>query len=314
MEIAGRSEYSEQGEEEERLRESLEELAALAVTPQWQWLKDAAGALAEEYRSRRPRMTWYPGEDGGFVLRGARRLPKYMATASTPTSEDDSYSATVRVPLDRHLRGVEEWASCFGADVGLPVSLVEDLALAARWHDLGKSDPRFQALLHGGSLWAAQTAGGLLAKSASLPTSSRERRRAGLESGYPAGGRHELLSVRLIESAPELLETAHDRELVLHLVASHHGYCRPFAPVVFDSAPVIVESAILGHQVSANSDTGLERLDSGISERFWLLLRRYGWWGLAWLEALLRLADHRRSEAEQRAGENAEFGVREAVG
>ena len=314
MEIAGRSEHSEEGEEEERLRESLEELAALAVTPQWQWLKDAAGALAEEYRSRRPRMTWYPGEDGGFVLRGNRRLPKYMASASTPTSEDDSYSATVRVPLDRHLRGVEEWASCFGAGVGLPVPLVEDLALAARWHDLGKSDPRFQALLHGGSPWAAQAAGGLLAKSASLPTSSRERRRAGRESGYPAGGRHELLSVRLIESAPELLETAHDRELVLHLVASHHGYCRPFAPVVFDSEPVKVESAILGHQVSANSDTGLERLDSGVSERFWLLVRRYGWWGLAWLEALLRLADHRRSEAEQRAGEDAEFGVREAVG
>ena len=314
MEIAGRSEHSEEGEEEERLRESLEELAALAVTPQWQWLKDAAGALAEEYRSRRPRMTWYPGEDGGFVLQGSHRLRQYMASASTPTSEDDSYSATVQISLDRHLRGVEEWVNRFGAGVGLPVPLLEDLALAARWHDLGKADPRFQALLHGGSPWAAQAAGGLLAKSASLPTSSRERRRAGLESGYPAGGRHELLSVRLIESAPELLETAHDRELVLHLVASHHGYCRPFAPVAFDSEPVKVESAILGHQLSANSDTGLERLDSGVSERFWLLVRRYGWWGLAWLEALLRLADHRRSEAEQRDSELAETRVEEAVG
>ena len=315
MELAGKSEHAgDDDDEEQGLRDSLKGLAALEVAPQWEWLKNAAGALADEYRRRSPRKTWYPGEDGGFVLQGSHRLRQYMASASTPTSEDDSYSATVQVSLDQHLLGVEEWVSRFGAGVGLPVPLLEDLALAARWHDLGKSDPRFQALLHGGSPWAAQAAGELLAKSGSLPTSRRERRRAGRESGYPEGGRHELLSVRLIESAPELLELAHDRHLVLHLVASHHGFCRPFAPVVFDSQPIRVESEVLGHQVSANSDTGLERLDSGVSERFWLLVRRYGWWGLAWLEALMRLADHRRSEAEQRDNELAETRVEEVVG
>ena len=316
MEMAGRSEDSEDEDDADKILQSLEDLAKIEVTPEWQWLKDAADALARESRSRRIRRVWYPGKGGGFVLQGSRRMREYMASASTPTSEDDSYSATVRVPLDKHLRGVEEWARRFGAGAGLPVPLVEDLALAARLHDVGKSDPRFQAMLHGGNPWAAQAAGVLLAKSGDLPTSRRESRRASRESGYPAGGRHELLSVRLIESVPGLLEPAHDGELVLHLVASHHGLCRPFAPVVFDREPVTVEDTILGYRMSGSSATGLERLDSGVSERFWRLVRRYGWWGLAWLEALMRLADHRCSEAEQLAREQQddEDGIAEAAG
>ena len=309
LDIAGKSEDSEDWDAiEEEIPERLETLASeVAEIPGWQWLKYTADALAGEYKTsgRNPKRTFYPRDrDGdedeagaGFVLQGSRLIPGYTRAVSTLTSEDDSYSATVRVSLDAHLEGVERWARRFGAGVGLPDELVDDLALAARLHDAGKSDSRFQAMLYGGNPWAT---GPLLAKSDRLPTSRAESRRAQRASGYPPGARHELLSVRLIESVSGLLESAHDRDLVLHLVASHHGHCRPFAPVVSDREPVEVAATILGHQMSASSDTRLERLDQGVPERFWRLSRRYGWWGLAWLEALLRLADHRCSEAEQR--------------
>ena len=108
------------------------------------------------------------------------------------------------------------------------------------------------------------------------------------------------MSVRLAESAPALLPSDDGlRDLVLHLVASHHGYCRPFAPVVLDDEAPAVEFELRGQRTHWSGPTGLERLESGIADRYWRLTRRYGWWGLAWLESLLRLADWRRSEWEE---------------
>jgi len=181
--------------------------------------------------------------------------------------------------------------------VGLDEAAETALRTTGSLHDLGKADPRFQALLRGGHPWVR---GELLAKSEDVPQGFSAYLRARDASGYPKGARHELLSVRLAESAPEALpEEPELRDMVLHLIASHHGHCRPFAPVIPDPEPVEVSVAHEEWILTATSDTGLERLDSGVSDRFWRLTRRYGWWGLAWLEAVFRLSDHRRSEREE---------------
>ena len=110
--------------------------------------------------------------------------------------------------------------------------------------------------------------------------------------------RHELLSVALAQESAAVRERAHDWDLVLHLVASHHGWGRPFAPLVLDPNPQVVTIDFEGTKLTSSSAHGLERFDSAIPERFWMLVCRYGYWGLAWLEAILRLADHRESERE----------------
>lgn len=232
----------------------------------------------------------------GFT--SARGRAGGLSPASSTEPALSPFSGPREVTLDEHLDGVGRVAEAMGRNCGLPAGVVEDVALAARLHDLGKLDPRFQRWLHDGDELAAALADTPLAKSA-LPSNDRARRElARRRSGYPAGARHELLSVALAADET-LMGPAHDRDLVLHLIASHHGHCRPFAPVVLDAAPVTVSGAAAGHSIEARTDHGLERLDSGVPDRFWRLVERYGVFGLTWLEAILRLADHRESDDEQ---------------
>lgn len=222
------------------------------------------------------------------------------------TTEDDSSSFTTVVPLKKHLEGVADFARAYAAACALPDELVNDIALAASLHDLGKADPRFQSMLRGGApAFASGSLDGLLAKSNGAQD-RRSRDRARERSGYPKGGRHELLSLKLAQSDAEVETLAHDLDLVLHLIASHHGRCRPFAPAVEDPQGCEVALADNGHAYSHAGPTGTERIDSGVSDRFWRLVRRYGWWGLSHLEAIHMLADHRRSEFEERTASKSE--------
>jgi CRISPR-associated endonuclease/helicase Cas3 len=256
------------------------------------WLKRACHALIGDRRLR-----FAPHPAGGFIVRGSRHLPHSPSEGDFGDEDDATASGTVNVTLPVHLEGVGDFAARFAEACGLPFILVDALRCAGRLHDLGKADPRFQALLRGGNPWAR---GPLLAKSTDVPQSRQRYSEARAAAGYPQGGRHELLSVRLAESASNILpDDPLLCDLVLHLVASHHGYCRPFAPVIVDDSPRQVTIEFDGMRMMSSSDTQLERLDSGISERYWRLTHQFGWWGLAWLEAILRLADHRRSEWEE---------------
>lgn len=260
--------------------------------------------------------------EGWFVIVGRRVRPEEMRDGGWPadwmegsgepgieTSSEEEESPYIgsEVSLADHTGHVEKRVRRYAERLGFPHKIVEDLALAGRLHDIGKADRRFQCMLRGGSLSTYYRDGEkILAKSGIPCGSMAERQRAQRLSGYPFGARHELQSLAMLEAVRSLIEKrAHDFDLVMHLIASHHGFCRPFAPVVEDLNPVQVQ--LEGHEGSfwgemsfrpVTSDHKLFKLDSAIADRFWSLVARYGWLELCWLETALRLADHRASEAE----------------
>jgi CRISPR-associated endonuclease/helicase Cas3 len=189
----------------------------------------------------------------------------------------------------------------------LPISgWREALIAAAAVHDWGKVDPRFQAMLRGTTPFAAMSSEIFLAKSGSISSSAAARRATRRRAELPEGFRHEMLSVQMAEStAGATALPAHPilHALALHLVATHHGYGRPFAPLVDDDAPPDVRLSMNGKTIAVTGTERIEHpahaLDSGVAERFWQMNRHYGWWGIAFLEAALRLADQSASANPQ---------------
>jgi CRISPR-associated endonuclease/helicase Cas3 len=233
----------------------------------------------EEKRLRRLVVLAYP-DGNGKVLTGW--LGEKKEGVDKPTS------------IEKHVGDVARCAERFATEL-LPENFSGAIRQAGEMHDWGKVDVRYQAWLRGDS-FAARYASTPIAKSGIV----RLPKQTGM--GLPEGFRHELLS--LLFAQKKLPEDAAERDLILHLIASHHGGCRPFAPVVVDEKAACVEWA--GEKVSCEErrEMAAHRLGSGTAERFWDLTRRHGWWGLAYLEGLLRLADWKvSSDADEEVTE-----------
>jgi CRISPR-associated endonuclease/helicase Cas3 len=216
--------------------------------------------------------------------------------------EDDLSEGNKFISLDCHTMHVVDQLRL--ALDKLPMGELEaSVRASAPLHDLGKADSRFQAMLAGVTPYEAMMFPNLLAKGDGERRTKAERQAIRDRAMYPNGFRHEMLSVEIIEHLKLESSLAH-LDLLLHLIAAHHGCARPFAPVYFDDASddELRSLRVNGNEIPGDARkawTPSHRLDSGIAERFWDLTRAHGWWGLAYLEAILRLADCQASAAER---------------
>lgn len=260
-----------------------------------EWLK----SFLAEWRDADPhRFLQHPDGRGLILLHATgRKADDQAAEDDLFADEDDTASAANgngSLALDRHTRDVLYAVRRF-ARLCLPPDLASDLVTAARVHDLGKLDPRFQLYLHNGNESAAAS-DPPLAKSPSVSQSPAQRERLRRQLGLPRKFRHEAVSVQLLHHLQfEGLPLANNA-LVTHLVASHHGHARPFHPVVVDDTPPSIDLNQVGIRFHWKASvraqaTPLHHLASSQPDTYWNLTRRFGWWGLAYLESIFRFAD-----------------------
>jgi len=254
------------------------------------WFTEAVRKLGNDYAANV--VSAERSADSYYVLVERHRKTKEpVVDMSTMDGSDEAGSLVeTGVTLSSHLNGVGDLVAAVATNLGLSTRLADDLSLAGRLHDLGKVDERFQSMLVGGDPVEMANREEPLAKS--LPGVRWGR------GDYPKGMRHELASVAMVESNPNVLSSANDRDLVLHLVGTHHGWARPLPPIIEDHEPQTLSHILDGHRMETGSDLVEGSLALEMADRFWRLIDRYGYYGLAWLEAILRLADHRQSEEE----------------
>ena len=207
--------------------------------------------------------------------------------AAAATDRDDegpecSSMGSGQVALAAHHANVGDRARDIATALELPADLVSAVEAAARWHDLGKIEARFQTMLCGGDQYAAMLVDEPLAKSGMNPADRAAYRTARLRSGLPPGTRHEAWSAAMVGEyvAGNTVGLPFDADLVIHLVASHHGHARPWLPPVRDDDPTDLSALVDGSAVGLADAKVTVRTAATVDfehpERFARLNCRYG--------------------------------------
>jgi CRISPR-associated endonuclease/helicase Cas3 len=166
---------------------------------------------------------------------------------------------------DMHVADVVKNATGIVSRLTLPDGIKGAIIFAARFHDHGKRRKQFQVVLNNFKYPDL-----ILAKS-------------GKHGGrIPEMYRHEFGSLVDLERDTEFKAIADEdqKDLIRHLIAVHHGYSRPHFPADRAFDPEHGDTAAIAAEVP---------------RRFARLQRKYGRWGLAYLESLLRAADYAAS-------------------
>lgn len=194
----------------------------------------------------------------------------YLLKSDSPEHylrDDDNPSLNVRCErsIVKHNQDVERYAKEICRKLNIESSLASAIAIAAMRHDTGKARRCWQRAI--GNLEFLANKDKALAKSKNRWFNQKAN----------AGYRHEFGSMADALNDEEVAAHPH-RDLILHLIAAHHGYARPYFPDrAFDIEKLTKQE---------NRQLAQEAM-----QRFARLQREYGWWQLAYLEALLKTAD-----------------------
>lgn len=263
--------YEKCADREKHFREYLglspEEAAELLDSQSTDGKKMIASELSTEAEGGQEVIAWYAEVTGKESVEGSDIAQELVLAAP--------------VLLDDHQNDVAERTRQLAENLGLAPEFSEALELAAKYHDEGKRDLRFQQML------GADPDAEALAKSGHRSVAEAYRARS--RSALPRGWRHEQLSALMVAASPE--KVGEHRDLVLRIIGCSHGHGR-FA-FAHDAGFLLKEGYL-------PEETDYESLKEQATRLFnvgyWDNLmeqtsRTYGPYATAYLEAVERAAD-----------------------
>lgn len=169
--------------------------------------------------------------------------------------------------LEEHHGAVEEASRKMTKNLSLSNTIKEAIVTASRFHDAGKAREHWQKCMR--------------VDKDRRPLAKTGNAKQPLNLG---GFRHEFASVMDCMDKPEISRHA-EKDLILHLIAAHHGWARP-----------CFMSDATSHEVDQTRKKKAELVSADVMRRYHKLQKRFGLWGLAWLEGLVRGADWQASK------------------